>query len=369
MSNKPSAVVVTKPLVNGFGTRFSKYKPNAKLLIGYLLLAIYFTSNYVRFGSPWMDWSKYVRFSEILPYQARCLMALVYSMGERILGDSYFVSKLGNWLPGVINDPRHAIILVVVSSISFILCCLLADFLGNCLFQSKWPSSPFVSERIAASSCVVCMLFALFVLNINHNLILPYDLPGVAFQFLLLAMVLTRAPIWIFLVTFVLATLNRETTLFVSLYLVVLVFLLTRNRCASVYYVKAMAGSIVAWLAVRITLAKLFSAAPSDEGSRLLENLGNLIRGYHLPSVVPIIILCLILCISCDFRRCGDQQACLVEAFPFAGLLGFALLFNYAMIVEMRAFGDLIPYFFVSCCKPILRPSGHEKHDHAIKLS
>lgn len=335
-----------------------RFRQDQTILVVYIIAGFYFALNYLRFGTPFMDWSKYVEFSEILPYQARCLMAVVYGIGERLLGTADLATKLGARIPGGIVDPSHAVIAFLITILSFFVCCTSAASLGKNLFGPNWPSRPFALKRLVAISCMAIMAFALFVLNPNLNYILPYDLPGVAFQFLLLAMIAARAPIFAVLAVFAIASLNRETTLFVCIFLLISTFSSLGSRSEARYFVTLSVGTVAIWLTVKTWLSFVFSSAVTEEGSRLLVNIGYLVKGYQLASVVPLIILVWILGRSCGLKGMDDPMRRLLQACSWTGLVGFAVLFNYALLIEMRAFGDLIPYFFVACTSRVLGPSG-----------
>jgi amino acid transporter len=60
--------------------------------------------------------------------------------------------------------------------------------------------------------------------------------------------------------------------------------------------------------------------------------------------MLSVFVIALLTCLR------QEQQSPEVFAIVLTGLFGFVLLFYHTWIVEMRAYGDLAPYFFVAYC-------------------
>lgn len=336
------------------------FRKKISLALLYLLIGSYFCLNYIRFGKPFMDWNKYIDLSEKLPYQGRILMAFVYAFGEKLFKGLPITNSFGSKIPGLITNPDHALILFLVTLVSFIACCFSAHYLRNKLFVIESSLSCQMLGGALSDNfpqmCMVFMIFSVYILNPNLNFILPYDIPSLAFQFILLSMIISRSPAWLVLFVFSVATLNRETTLFVCLFLFVATLFQAQSGLTLGRYAKLFVGTTFVWISIRLILRVVFLGVPSDEGSRLILNVGYLLKGYHLPAIIPLLFFVGItynslVCywqnsLSRNFERAHP-------AWPAAALtagLGLALLCNYALLIELRAFGDLIPYVYLSLC-------------------
>ena len=314
----------------------------------YILQSANFAINYISFGKPFLDWDKYIGFEERLPYQARCLMALVYRQSESIISHVPFLLKLGGLLPGQISNPIHAITAYVITLLSFLISALLAQVIRIHLFPLKFPTAPRSLRNLIILLPWIYIMFGLYVLNPNLNFILPYDLPSVAFQFILLAMILKRFHILMLLPMFIVATLNRESTMLILIFTVILSF--TSRKTDSYYYPRVASSFLLAWIGIKIILRQVFSNSGSDQSFSLIRNFGYLLEGIQIPSIFPLIVMLSVFVIALLTCLRQEQQSPEVFAIVLTGLFGFVLLFYHTWIVEMRAYGDLAPYFFVAYC-------------------
>ena len=200
-----------------------------------------------------------------------------------------------------------------------------------------WPLTALVHGRSSparglTTALFVALAYLLFCLNPNLSLALPYDIPALAFTVTALLLYRTGRWFWLFPL-FALATLNRETILFVAVYIVVRTALVTHYRPD---YWKALALGAI-WAAIKLALAIKLAHLPSEQGLRLVYNAEELFKPWQWPSIfaLPLLLGCAVLAV----RRQLEMRD-----FAITALVGGALLITVAQITETRAFGELIPY-------------------------
>lgn len=287
-------------------------------------------------------------FEANLPYQARVLMALVYRQSESVISQVPFLLRLGDLFPGQISNPIHAITAYTITFLSFIVSALVAQVIRIHLFPGKSLASPGSLMNLIILLPWIYIMFGLFILNPNLNFILPYDLPSVAFQFILLAMILKRFHILLLLPMFVVATLNRESTMLILIFTVILSF--ASRKTDSHYFPRVASSFALAWIGVKLILRQVFLNSDSETSFGLIRNFGYLLRGIQIPSIFPLIVMLSVFVIALLICLRQEQPSPEVSAIVLTGLFGFLLIFYHAWIVEMRAYGDLTPYFFVAYC-------------------
>jgi hypothetical protein len=145
------------------------------------------------------------------------------------------------------------------------------------------------------------------------------------------------------------ATLNRETSLFLIVFYVV--FELSRlgeqkKRAAVFAYAAAM---LAAWIAMRLVVLHLYGHNPVAAASRiadlkLWQNLGFLVKPQHWPAFASVFGFTLpIVVVYRRYLKPGFLRYGLIVV-----ALWFALMLFVGVLIEIRIFGELISYMSVA---------------------
>jgi hypothetical protein len=142
------------------------------------------------------------------------------------------------------------------------------------------------------------------------------------------------------------ATLNRETSLFLIVFYIV--FELSRqfqqNKRTAAVLVRASA-MLAVWIAMRAIVLHLYGHNPTTNGHRisdlhLWQNLGFLVKPQHWPAFASIFGFTLPIVIV---ARRSIEPSCLRRGLIVIGLW-FALMLFVGVLIEIRIFGELISY-------------------------
>jgi hypothetical protein len=210
------------------------------------------------------------------------------------------------------------------------------------------------------------MAYFTYILNFGPHFLLPYDLPSLFFFCTGFYLLVTRRAL-ILIPLIAVATLNRETSLFLIVFY--LVFEMSRrsdsHKRAAVF--ARAAGMLAAWVAMRAIVLHLYGHNPTGSGSRLAElhlwqNLGFLVKPQHWPAFASIFGFTLPIVIG--FRRY------LEPAFLRRGLivvaLWFALMLFVGVLIEIRIFGELISYMSIAMSVILYRWLAARESDRVI---
>lgn len=299
------------------------------------LLAANFAMNFSKIGVPFLDIQAYIAGTETTPYQWRCLMRPVFRVLLATF-DPAFTSHLPKLTPEFLKDPLR-----------------LSYFLvnGSCIFLAMvfhWLAAQthFQERRLANLSTLVFALicYAVFVLNPNLGYLLPYDIPALAFGGAGVWLVLSGRYLWATLV-FPIAVLNRETAFMVPVLLACMALRGQADKRAWPH----VAVMLLSWVAVKWALAQAFKGAVEGSEIKLFYNLATAIKPWQWPALLPLIFMVVM---SARSALSSERD----KAIGSAAVLGFLALTVVAVIVETRAFGDLI-HLFALCLSAALARS------------
>lgn len=333
----PSPIQLTNP-------RRAHWRTALILLLA-ALLSVHFAMMVAKGTSLFLDTAAYTGFTAKRPFQYRLLMAPVL---DALIHFHPVAAGLGPQLPAYLARPDQLAYAVINAAAFFI--ALLA----------LWPLALRVhggDRALAALSTAlfVVLAYLFFCLNPNLAFALPYDIPALAFT--LLSLLLYRHGWWAALFAlFALATLNRETILFVPIAIAIRALLPGGNRRD----LFGVAGLVLVWVAIKAALAIRFAHLPSEEGLRLGYNFAELAKPWQWPAIFVLPLL-FALAARAAMRR---DHAC---DLALAALVGGTILFAVGQLTETRAFGELIPYLAL-CLAPLvqgwLAPLSSPRHPH-----
>ncbi len=145
------------------------------------------------------------------------------------------------------------------------------------------------------------------------------------------------------------ATLNRETSLFLILFYLVFEIPGRSDQNKRAVVILRAGGMLLAWIAMRAVVLHLYGHNPMDNGSRiadlhLWQNLSFLVKPQHWPAFASLFGFTLPVVVAArrylepDFLRRG---------LIVVGLW-FALMLFVGVLIEIRIFGELISYMSVA---------------------
>lgn len=277
----------------------------------------------------------YVRGLERMPFQGRYLMVLPMRLFHGVL----VTSRLGTLLlQGAM--PEEA-----VRSAVDILSLIVAGYFTVRLYQA---SSRLRLLTLAVYPVFLAACASTYILRTLQNVRYPYDLPSLAFFSAAFYLMYTRKHWLYFAALFLLATTNRETTLLLlPLYLFNQAFDDQRLRWNWKKQRKALLLVAVlgaAWVAWQLLVRHRFAQNPTEAGRHLSENL------YYLHDPHGLVQLLssggfLIVAVVVLWRTIPNAR---LRAWVWLVPLWFCFMFVVGIVVEIRVFGELIPYATVA---------------------
>jgi hypothetical protein len=306
-----------------------------------LLVTSHFSLAYISEAAPFLSLRAFAAGLESQPFQERALTAWLLR-GANQFDSQQFEDGLHRLLPamGAAFDETNLVLLIIawLSMAASIVVTreTLIRLTGDAHFSS-W-----------AAFLVPYMAYFTYILNFGPHFLLPYDLPSLFFFCAGFYLLVTRRALLLIPLVAV-ATLNRETSLFLIVFY--LVFELSRqdgqkNRAAVFAYA---AGMLAAWVAMRLIVLHLYGHNPVAASSRiadlkLWQNLGFLVKPQHWPAFASIFGFTLPLVIV--------RRRYLEPGFLRRGLivvaLWFVLMLFVGVLIEIRIFGELISYMSVA---------------------
>lgn len=286
---------------------------------------------------PYLDLRKYALGLERMPFQARELMRYPMLWGS----NSSFLQHHTAGRVGI-NSPER-LVMFLASFVSL----LLSIWAAQKIDRLFWPQAR--ARLLPFAILVVVVLFDLYI-SVPYSF--PYDLPAMMFLGWGLYLVLTDQFLWL-LPLFVLATWNRETSLFLIFALAAIA--LSRDgrwqlRSLRRKDILQLAILSILWCLITGFLHHKYAGNPTEAGPRILDNLKKLAHPVLWPAILsasafllPWIYLRRHLISEPRLRAC-------VLLLP----LWVLILLSVGQILEVRIYGD-ISVFVAVCAAAILR--------------
>jgi len=286
---------------------------------------------------------RYEAGRERMPFQARLLMTLPLRWAHASPTLIRFASTLSAtkiWFPLGIRPEAF------VEAPIDILAILAAGLVARDLYRRSSPTgllTPFVYPltlvMVAASYCLLTIHLFRYV----------YDLPSLGLFACGMWLIQRRAHPLLFAILFLIATLNRETSV-----LLLVLFVLTscivdgqwRPRRALCARTILTTGSLAAlWLAWHLWAAHHFAALPSESKPRLWANLATLLWPFAWPQLAGIAGYTLPLFLLMRRNLPTLELRLWTAILP----IWFFVMLFMGLLIEIRLFGELIPLFACAC--------------------
>ena len=316
----------------------------------YLLATIQFVWFYLAHVPAAMQMAAYEQGHERTPFQYRALMMAPMLLAHHaavFASAAAWLTRLPGWFSGSVSP--EGVMQALVDCLSLVI--------------SGWAATTLYrrSSRTGLLHWLVYPLMlgmgcAMYTLQTNHLMRFVYDLPGMAFFAVALLLIYSGSNLSLFIAVFVVATINRETTLLLLLFYA----LAEQIRGRSLPRIAAVILPLGAyWIAWHLWVVHHFAANPHAEQPRLLLNLASLaiplswpqllgVFGYMLPTLI--------------WKRALLHDPILRRWLSTLwAWAGFMMI--YGLLMETRIFGELIPYASVALC--LIAESWLAEH-HAI---
>jgi hypothetical protein len=346
----------------------------------YLLMTVQFVGVYLFHEYPYIDIFRFTHGYERLPFQTRLLTAPLFHWAAQSSFLVHYASRLamnGYFFPNGIGPYE------VVEFWLDIPCLLIAGWVAVRLYQAS-------SRRHLLTWLVYPLFLALcvvsYILHTVQNFRFVYDMPSLAFFALGLYLIYFRKSRLLLIALFALATLNRETTLFlIPFYLLselaasrrpagpnivtpgklhilseesrlraaILSFLpSTRHydwkRLLRAEILTTTALLLVYWAAWHVFIFHFFRHNSSEYYSRLSFNIFTFERLRYYPQLfsacgylLPVVVL---------FRKHVHDPQLRLWLWAIPGWV--AVMMVWGILVETRVFGEMLP--FIACAATLV---------------
>lgn len=221
-----------------------------------------------------------------------------------------------------------------------VLCLLIAGWMTTRVYQAS-------SRRLLLTPLVYPLLLAVcattYVMHTVQNFRFIYDLPSLAFFSVAMYLIYQRKHYVWFVLLFVVATINRETTLLLlPLYMIDAAVTDGRFELRRLFQWRTMAVLVplaVYWAAWQVAVRWWFYGNRSEFYPRLDWNVKSLLGPQAWPQLLSACGY-LLLFVLLMYKRIPDGR---LRAWILIVPIWVAFMFSYGILVETRVFGELIP--------------------------
>lgn len=304
----------------------------------YALATVQFVWCYLWLVRPYVQTVMYEHGEERMPFQGRLMMIapmLWAHTNAPLVRVSSWLSKYIYWFPRVVSPE------VLVQGVISVVCLVIAGVVATRLYQAA-SSRRLLTPLIYPIVLVMCV--ATYVLHTIQNFRFIYDLPSLAFFSVAMYVIYFRKSVWWFAAIFLVATINRETSL-----LLLGFFMLDRGvvggrlvwkRVFAPRTLLTMAPLAVYWVVWQVVVRHIYAVNRSEFYPRIPLNLTFFVSPQAWPQLLGG--CCYLLPIVLIFR--GYLRDVRLRAWLWVLPAWFGFMFVYGILIETRIFGELIPY-------------------------
>jgi hypothetical protein len=321
-----------------------------------LLATLHIVWFYIYCVPSYLDLNRYEAGTERMPFQGRLLMQypLRWAHSSRLCTRiAILFSYTTTWLP------RPAIPEDIVQAVIDGIAVLIAGLVARSLYRRYSPTGlltpfvyPFTLVMVTVSYCLQSTAFFRYV----------YDLPSLGFFAVGLWLIHRKANPALFAALFVVATTNRETTLF-------LLYCFVASACVidgHIVWRRALTLRTIGttfllglfYYGWHVWIAHRFAGYKSESNNNLIPNFATLCFPLLWPQIAGIAAYTLPLIVLFRAKIVNPELRLWLLSFP----LWFPFMFYYGLVIEIRLFGELIPVF--ACAAMLLAENYLKKATH-----
>lgn len=166
-----------------------------------------------------------------------------------------------------------------------------------------------------------------------------YD-PSTIFLFTLAIILIVKERIWLFYLVFLLATVNKET----SILLVGIFFIREFKVMSKASLVRHLLSQMLLWIAVKAILLVIFRNNPGSFcESHLSHNLDLISAPFRLLYFVGVVLLfCVLICYRWTEKPSFLRKSLFITAVPL-----ISLAFFFGFVDELRGYYEVFPFLFL----------------------
>ena len=316
------------------------------LIAVYVVATIQLAWCYLWLTRPYVNTFLYERGKERMPFQGRLMMMLPMRLAHSNLLLHWLALPFGLshfWFPRPVQPE------VLIQAVINVACLLATGWFTTRIYQASSRRrllAPFVYPLVL----VVCG--ATYVMHTVQNFRFIYDMPSLAFFSLALYLVYFRRHWSLFVLTFLVATVNRETTLLLlPLYMIDAAVVNGKpqwKRLADRRTLAVVLPLAACWIVWQMTIRHIFAQNPSEFYPRLNWNVKSLLVPQAWPQLLSACGY-LLLFVVVMRRQIPDPR---LRAWLWLVPLWIAFMFSFGILIETRVFGELIP--LVVCASTLI---------------
>ncbi|MBV8632274.1 MAG: hypothetical protein JOZ83_15205 [Silvibacterium sp.] len=312
----------------------------------YFLATVQFAWCYFWLTRPYVSTCLYELGRERMPFQGRMLMMLPMRLAHasfmlHLLARPFALSRF--WFPRLVQPE------VLMQAAINVVSLMAAGWFTMKIYRASSPRrllEPFVYPLLL----VACA--GTYVLHTVQNFRFIYDLPSLAFFSAAMYLIYFRKPFAWFAMVFLVATINRETTL-----LLLPLYLIDQAvDDGQIDWPRAIAPATLGrvlplaafWITWQMFVHHLFAHNPSEFYPRLNWNIKSLLAPYAWPQLLSASGYLLIFVVAYR-KRISDPQ---LRAWFLIVPIWCLFMFVYGILIETRVFGELIP--FLVCASALI---------------
>jgi len=276
---------------------------------------------------------------ERMPFQGRVLMEypLRWAHQSHVVGAfAAWLTRLHLWLPRGVAPEDVVEFLVDFPAV------IIAGLVARDMYL-------FYSKRRRLSAYVypfsLVMVAVSYCMEANHFFRFFYDLPGVGLFALGLYLIYRRCNVLLFALVFIVATINRETSVFLLLFFLLSACVVDGQIVWKRIFTWRVAGTTMLlaafWLVWRVGVTRHFAERPSELAHHVVANICLALWPICWPQVfgmagytLPILLI---------FR--AKTRPAELQLWAWIVPLWAIFMMYFGVISEIRLFGELIPLF------------------------
>jgi hypothetical protein len=325
----------------------------------YLAGTVQLAGCYFTLVRPYVNTALYESGRERLPFQTRVLMMAPMWWAHRSGMAAAFAAYVAHSRFWYLRPPEpEAIVQLWINVASLLVAGWVAVQIHRAAAGKTGGPRGFLAFLVYP---LFLVLFAChYILHTIQNFRFLYDLPGVAFFSVGLWMIYFRKSPWLFAALFLIATLNRETTLLLlPFYMLSAASRDEEFRWKNAFNLRTISVVIplaAAWVAWHFFIFHIFKYNVSEYYPRLSLNLYTLVHPRYWPQLLsaggyllPFILL--------GRRSIRDPQ---LRAWLWVLPVWFGFMFFWGILVETRVFGELLAY--LTCIAVLIAEDGIRAH-------
>ncbi|MBB6146473.1 hypothetical protein HNQ77_004452 [Silvibacterium bohemicum] len=312
----------------------------------YVPATIQFAWCYFWLTRPYVNTALYEQGLERMPFQGRMLMIVPMRLAHSSLVLGWFADffKLSQfWFPRPVAPE------VMVQAAINVVSLLVVGWLTTRIYQAS-SQRRLLTPLVYPLVLVACG--ATYVMHTVQNFRFIYDLPSLAFFSGAMYLLYFRKHWAYFAALFVVATINRETTLLLlPLYLINEAAIGRNLRWTRAFRLRTLLPvlSLAAfWGAWQLLVRHLFAHNPSEFYPRINWNVKSLLAPQAWPQLLSTSGYLLIFVIAMR-KKIVDPR---LRAWLWLVPVWFVFMFVFGILIETRVFGELIP--FVACATTLI---------------